>query len=55
MRSEISTGTSAPPMGRTKMTPRTSDSTAVMTIKVTLPVSSVARARADDGHTDEYR
>ena len=44
--SEISTGTSAPPMGRTKIIPSTSDSTAVITISVTLPVNKVARARA---------
>ena len=37
--SEISTGTSAPPMGSTKMTPSTSDSTAVTIISGTLSVT----------------
>ena len=44
--SEIRTGTSAPPMGSTKMIPRTSDRPAVTTIRVTLSVSSVATASA---------
>ena len=44
--SEMRTGTSAPPMGSTKMTPRTSDSTAVATSRGTLPVTSVPMASA---------
>ena len=43
--SEMSTGTSAPPMGSTKMTPSTRDSTAVTTSSGTLEVTSVATAR----------
>ncbi len=44
--SEMRTGTSAPPMGSTKMTPRTSDRTAVATSRGTLPVTRVAMASA---------
>ena len=38
--SEISTGTSAPPMGRTKMTPSTSDSPRMTQTKTMFPVTS---------------
>ena len=40
--SEISTGTSAPPMGRTKMTPSTSDSTRMIQTKAMFPVTSAS-------------
>ena len=43
--SEMSTGTSAPPIGSTKMMPSTSDSTAVAIISATLSVTIVATAR----------
>ncbi len=46
LRREISTGTSAPPIGRTKMTPSTSDNTAVATSNGTFPVTSVPTANA---------
>ena len=41
---EMSTGTSAPPMGRTKITPSTSASRAVATSRGTLAVTTVATA-----------
>ena len=44
--SEISTGTSAPPIGSTKMTPSTNDSTAVATRRGTFPVTRVPTASA---------
>ena len=40
----MSTGTSAPPMGSTKITPRTSDSTTMMMSSAVLPVTNVAMA-----------
>ena len=42
--SEISTGTSAPPMGSTKITPSTRESSAVATNRGTLAVTTVATA-----------
>ena len=44
--SEISTGTSAPPMGRTKMTPRTSESRSTTTSNAVLAVTMVASRTA---------
>ena len=41
---EMSTGTSAPPIGSTKMTPSTSDNNAVATSSGTLPVTNVPTA-----------
>ena len=38
--SEIRTGTSAPPMGRTKMTPSTRESTRMIQTKAMFPVTS---------------
>ncbi len=43
---EMSTGVSAPPMGSTKIAPRTSDSTSTMTSTVVLAVTTVTTSRA---------
>ncbi len=43
---EMSTGVSAPPMGRTKIAPRTSDSTNTITSTVVLAVTTVTTSSA---------
>ncbi len=48
----MSTGVSAPPMGSTKMTPRTSDSTSTTTSTAVLAVTTVTTSRATMASTD---
>ena len=49
--SEIRTGTSAPPMGRTKMIPRASERTRTTTSRAVLAVTTVAMSDGQDGQT----
>ena len=49
---EMSTGVSAPPMGRTKIAPSTSDRTNTMTSTVVLAVTTVTTSSDDDREPD---